>query len=117
MPSPREPGPGAAQVVAFQAGGDCNKVHPTVSSMMAEATSVVPIFRRRKFISRTTIATILTDATESAVPRKIEVIIRWSGRGSMARVKIDRGRIRKRTARQFLLQTRLQPRGELSLQA
>src|SRR6516165_1234859 len=58
-------------------------VHPTVSSMMAEATSVVPIFRRIKFISRTTIATILTDATESAVPRNIEVISRWLGRGSM----------------------------------
>jgi hypothetical protein len=51
--------------------------------MMAEATSIIPIFRRMKFISRTTIATILTDAIDSAVPRNIEVISRWSGRGSM----------------------------------
>jgi hypothetical protein len=48
-------------------------VHATVSSMMAEATSVIPIFRRMKFISRATIATILTDAIDSAVPRNIEV--------------------------------------------
>jgi len=51
-------------------------VHPTVSSMIAEATSVIPILRRMKFISRTTMATIFTDATESAVPRNIEVISR-----------------------------------------
>ncbi len=51
-------------------------VHPTVSSMMAEATSVIPIFRRMKFISRTTMATIFTDATDNAVPRNMEVISR-----------------------------------------
>ena len=51
-------------------------VHPIVSSMMAEATSVIPIFRRMKFISRTTMATIFTEAIDSAVPRNIEVINR-----------------------------------------
>ena len=51
-------------------------VHPTVSSMIAEATSVMPMLRRMKPISRTTMATIFTDAIESAVPRNKEVISR-----------------------------------------
>jgi hypothetical protein len=34
-----------------------------------------------KFISRTTIATIITDEIERAVPTKMEVIKRWSGLG------------------------------------
>ena len=42
---------------------------PTVSSMMAEATMIWPRLRRMKFISRTTIATILMEEIESAVPR------------------------------------------------
>ena len=51
-------------------------VHPTVSSMIAEATRIIPTLRRMKFISRTTIATIFTDATDSAVPINSEVINR-----------------------------------------
>ena len=58
-------------------------VQPTVSSMMAEASSVIPTLRRTNFISRTTVATIFTEATESAVPRNNEVISRSSGRGSI----------------------------------
>ena len=57
---------------------------PIVSSMMADATITWPTLRRRKPISRTTRATILTDEIESAVPRKREVISRKSGRGSTA---------------------------------
>ena len=58
--------------------------HPAVSSMMAEAISAIPTFRRMKPISRTTIATIFTEAIDNAVPRKSEVMIRWSGLGSIA---------------------------------
>ena len=58
--------------------------HPTVSSMMAEAISVIPTFRRIKPISRTTIATIFSEAIDNAVPRNSEVMIRWSGFGSIA---------------------------------
>ena len=58
-------------------------VQPTVSSMMAEASSVIPTLRRMNFISRTTVATILTEATESAVPRNNAVISRCSGCGRM----------------------------------
>jgi hypothetical protein len=56
-------------------------IQPIVSSRMADATMIWPRFRRVKFISRTTIATIFTDEIESAVPRKIEVMKRWSGLG------------------------------------
>ena len=42
-----------------------------------------PTVRRMKFISRTTMATILTEAIDSAVPRKREVISRLPGSGSM----------------------------------
>ena len=42
---------------------------PTVSSMMAVETMTWPRLRRMKFISRTTIATILMEEIESAVPR------------------------------------------------
>ena len=42
---------------------------PVVSSMIAEATMIWPRLRRMKFISRTTIATILMEEIESAVPR------------------------------------------------
>ena len=35
-----------------------------------------PTVRRRKFISRTTVATIFTEAIDSAVPRNSEVIRR-----------------------------------------
>jgi hypothetical protein len=48
-------------------------VQPTVSSMIAEASSVIPTLRRTNFISLTTDATILTEATERAVPRNKEV--------------------------------------------
>jgi hypothetical protein len=50
--------------------------HPAVSSMMAEAISAIPTFRRIKPISRTTIATIFTEAIDNAVPRNSEVMIR-----------------------------------------
>ena len=43
-----------------------------------------PTTRRMKFISRTTIATILTDAIERAVPRNSAVISRLPGSGSIA---------------------------------
>ena len=59
-------------------------VQPIVSSMMAEATITCPRLRRMKRISRTTMATILTEEIDSAVPRKSEVIRRRSGRGSIA---------------------------------
>ena len=49
--------------------------HPTVSSMMAEAISAIPTFRRMKPISRTTIATIFTEAIDNAVPRNSEVMV------------------------------------------
>ena len=57
--------------------------HPTVSSIMAEAISVIPTFRRIKPISRTTIATIFSEAIDNAVPRNSEVMIRWSGFGNI----------------------------------
>ena len=58
-------------------------IQPTLSSMMAEARITCPTTRRMKFISRTTIATILTEAIDSAVPRNSEVISRLPGSGSM----------------------------------
>ena len=59
-------------------------IQPTLSSMMAEARITCPTTRRMKFISRTTIATILTEAIDSAVPRNSDVISRLPGSGSMA---------------------------------
>ena len=59
-------------------------IQPMVSSMIAEATITCPRLRRMKFISRTTMATILTDEIDSAVPRNSDVIRRNSGRGSIA---------------------------------
>ena len=44
-------------------------IQPTLSSMIAEARMTWPTVRRMKFISRTTVATILTEAIDSAVPR------------------------------------------------
>ena len=58
-------------------------IQPTLSSMMAEARMTCPTTRRMKFISRTTIATILTEAIDSAVPRNSAVISRLPGSGSM----------------------------------
>ena len=58
-------------------------IQPMLSSMMAEARITWPTTRRTKFISRTTIATILTDAIESAVPRNSDVINRFCGSGNM----------------------------------
>ncbi len=58
-------------------------IQPTLSSMMAEARMTWPTMRRMKFISRTTIATILTEAIDSAVPRNREVISRLPGSGSI----------------------------------
>ena len=46
---------------------------PTVSSMMAVATMIWPRSRRMKCISRTTIATILMEEIDSAVPRNNDV--------------------------------------------
>ena len=51
--------------------------------MIAEARITWPTVRRIKFISRITVATILTDAIESAVPRKSDVIRRLLGSGSI----------------------------------
>ena len=58
-------------------------IQPMLSSMIADAMMTCPTIRRMKFISRTTIATILTDAIESAVPRNSDVISRFSGSGNM----------------------------------
>src|SRR3569833_768277 len=49
---------------------------PQVASMMAVVTITWPRLRRMKFISRTTMATILIEEIESAVPRNSEVA-RW----------------------------------------
>ena len=54
---------------------------PIVSSMMAEATMIWPRLRRMKFISRTTMATILTEEIDSAVPRNRPATRRWLGFG------------------------------------
>ena len=59
-------------------------IQPTVSSMMAEARITWPSVRRMKFISRITVATILTEAIDSAVPRNSDVISRFPGSGSIA---------------------------------
>jgi len=56
--------------------------HPIVSSMIAEETMICPRFRRMKFISRTTIATIFTEETESAVPRNRPATIFSAGSGN-----------------------------------
>ena len=58
-------------------------IQPMLSSMMADARITWPTMRRMKFISRTTMATIFTEAIDSAVPRKSEVISRLPGSGSM----------------------------------
>ena len=52
---------------------------PMVSSRIAEATMIWPMSRRMKFISRTTIATILIEEIDSAVPRNRAVTKRDSG--------------------------------------
>ena len=57
-------------------------IHPTVSSMIAEATMIWPRLRRMKCISSMTIATILIEEIDSAVPRKSDVTSRFSGAGS-----------------------------------
>ena len=57
-------------------------IQPMVSSRIAEATMIWPRSRRMKFMSRTTMATILTDEIDSAVPRKIAVTRRVSGFGN-----------------------------------
>ena len=59
-------------------------IQPTVSSMMAEARITWPTVRRMKFISRITVATILSEAIDKAVPRNSDVISRLLGSGSMA---------------------------------
>ena len=58
-------------------------IQPTLSSMMAEARMTWPTTRRMKFISRTTMATILTEAIDRAVPRNSAVISRLPGSGNM----------------------------------
>ena len=57
-------------------------IQPMLSSMMAEARMTWPTTRRMKFISRTTMATILTEAIDKAVPRNSAVISRLPGSGS-----------------------------------
>ena len=59
-------------------------IQPMVSSTMAEPRITWPTVRRRKFISRTTVATIFTEAIDSAVPRNSDVISRLPGSGIMA---------------------------------
>ena len=59
-------------------------IQPMVSSTMAEPRITWPTVRRRKFISRTTVATIFTEAIDSAVPRNSDVISRLLGSGIMA---------------------------------
>ena len=54
-------------------------IQPMVSSTMAEPRMTWPTLRRMKFISRTTVATIFTEAIDSAVPRNSDVIIRLLG--------------------------------------
>src|SRR5215472_14965950 len=56
-------------------------IQPLESSRMADATMIWPISRRMKFISRTTMATILIEEIESAVARKSEVTKRACGLG------------------------------------
>ena len=56
-------------------------IQPLESSRMAEATMIWPTSRRMKFISRTTMATILIDEIESAVARKSEETKRACGLG------------------------------------
>ncbi len=58
-------------------------IHPTVSSMIAEARINCPILRRMKSASMITMATIFTDEMERAVARNSAVTIRFSGSGSI----------------------------------
>ena len=51
-------------------------IQPMLSSMIAEARMTWPTVRRMKFISRTTVATIFTEAIDSAVPRNSAVTSR-----------------------------------------
>ncbi len=73
-------------------------IQPTVSSMMAEARITWPTVRRMKFISRITVATILTEAIDSAVPRNSDVISRLPGRAAWSRAAPRRARRRRGTA-------------------
>ena len=59
---PPPPAPAMPKVMAMI-------TQPHVSSMIAVATMIWPRLRRMKFISRTTIATILIEEMDSAVPR------------------------------------------------
>ena len=68
---------------------------PMVSSRIAEATMIWPRSRRMKFISRTTMATILTEEIDSAVPRKIAVTSRASGLGKIGPAAIRQAQIRR----------------------
>src|SRR5262249_51203679 len=54
-------------------------IQPLESSRIADATMIWPISRRMKFISRTTMATILIEEIESAVARKSEETKRACG--------------------------------------
>ena len=56
-------------------------IQPPESSRMAEATMIWPTSRRMKFISRTTMATILIEEIESAVARNSAVTKRACGLG------------------------------------
>jgi hypothetical protein len=56
-------------------------IQPQASSRMAEATMIWPMSRRMKFISRTTMATILIEDIESAVARSSAVTKRACGLG------------------------------------
>ena len=57
---------------------------PAVSSITAAATMSWPTLRRMKFISRTTVATILSEEIESAVPRNSAATRRLPASGSRA---------------------------------
>ena len=71
-------------------------IQPIVSSTIAEAMMIWPTLRRMKFISRTTMATILTEEIDSAVPRKSEPISRCGriGRSEFRQI-LGRGRSRR----------------------
>jgi len=63
---------------------DVRPVFPIKQHVPVRRRAVAGGIRRMKPISRTTIATIFTEAIDNAVPRNSEVMIRWSGFGSIA---------------------------------
>src|SRR6202030_2124367 len=66
-------------------------IQPLESSRMAEATMIWPTSRRMKFISRTTMATILIDEIDKAVARNSAVTKRDCGSGRIESGSISPG--------------------------